>query len=114
MGIILCNNEGRVFWAKRVGVNSWQFPQGGINPNEDPETAMYRELWEETGLQQQQESNSTGRAGTEIYKSRTLEDINLIYSTQTLVSTRQEEGWPSGSNPASPTMFQMRCWIIVQ
>ncbi|MFI3217256.1 MAG: RNA pyrophosphohydrolase, partial [Methylococcales bacterium] len=30
-----------------------QFPQGGINPNEDPETAMYRELWEETGLQQQ-------------------------------------------------------------
>ncbi|MDD2863091.1 MAG: RNA pyrophosphohydrolase, partial [Methylococcales bacterium] len=35
-----------------VGVNSWQFPQGGINPNEDPETAMYRELWEETGLQQ--------------------------------------------------------------
>ncbi|HCT99960.1 MAG TPA: RNA pyrophosphohydrolase [Methylococcaceae bacterium] len=53
VGIILCNDEGRVFWAKRVGVNSWQFPQGGINLNEDPETAMYRELWEETGLQQQ-------------------------------------------------------------
>ena len=69
---------------------------------------------EATALQQQQESNSNGRAGTEIYKSRTLEDINLIYSTQTLVSTRQEEGWPSGSNPASPTMFQMRCRIIVQ
>lgn len=51
VGIILCNDEGRVFWAKRVGVSSWQFPQGGINPNEDPETAMYRELWEETGLQ---------------------------------------------------------------
>jgi putative (di)nucleoside polyphosphate hydrolase len=53
VGIILCNDEGRVFWAKRVGVDLWQFPQGGINPNEDPETAMYRELWEETGLQQQ-------------------------------------------------------------
>ena len=53
VGIILCNDEGRVFWAKRMGVNSWQFPQGGINPNEDPETAMYRELCEETGLQQQ-------------------------------------------------------------
>ena len=39
--------------GKTSGVNSWQFPQGGINPNEDPETAMYRELWEETGLQQQ-------------------------------------------------------------
>jgi putative (di)nucleoside polyphosphate hydrolase len=50
VGIILCNDEGRVFWAKRKGANSWQFPQGGIDCNEDPETAMYRELWEETGL----------------------------------------------------------------
>jgi putative (di)nucleoside polyphosphate hydrolase len=53
VGIILCNDEGRVFWAKRMGMNAWQFPQGGINENEDPETAMYRELWEETGLQEQ-------------------------------------------------------------
>ncbi|HIF54390.1 MAG TPA: NUDIX domain-containing protein, partial [Methylococcaceae bacterium] len=30
VGIILCNDQGRVFWAKRKGVNSWQFPQGGI------------------------------------------------------------------------------------
>ena len=51
VGIILCNNEGSVFWAKRKGANSWQFPQGGINSDEDPEAAMYRELWEETGLQ---------------------------------------------------------------
>ncbi len=53
VGIILCNDDGRVFWAKRMGVDLWQFPQGGINPDEDPETAMYRELWEETGLQEQ-------------------------------------------------------------
>jgi len=50
VGIILCNDAGRVFWAKRKGANSWQFPQGGIDSDEDPETAMYRELWEETGL----------------------------------------------------------------
>ena len=53
VGIILCNDEGRVFWAKRKGANSWQFPQGGIDGNEDPETAMFRELWEETGLRAQ-------------------------------------------------------------
>ncbi|MBS3964968.1 MAG: RNA pyrophosphohydrolase [Methylomonas sp.] len=50
VGIILCNDDGRVFWAKRKGTNSWQFPQGGIDCNEEPEQAMYRELWEETGL----------------------------------------------------------------
>ena len=31
-------------------MDSWQFPQGGIDSNDTPEDAMYRELWEETGL----------------------------------------------------------------
>lgn len=50
VGIILTNAEGRVFWARRVGQNAWQFPQGGINRGESPLEAMYRELAEETGL----------------------------------------------------------------
>ena len=50
VGIILCNDEGRLFWARRAGMDSWQFPQGGINPHEEPAAAMYRELFEETGL----------------------------------------------------------------
>ena len=28
----------------------WQFPQGGIDPNEDPDKAVLREVWEETGI----------------------------------------------------------------
>jgi putative (di)nucleoside polyphosphate hydrolase len=50
VGIILGNSEGKVFWARRAGQNTWQFPQGGINKNETPLDAMYRELYEETGL----------------------------------------------------------------
>lgn len=50
VGIILCNDEGRVFWARRAGMRSWQFPQGGIKHDESPEQAMYRELFEEVGL----------------------------------------------------------------
>ncbi len=50
VGIVLCNDAGHVFWARRLGMQSWQFPQGGIKPHEDPEAAMYRELYEETGL----------------------------------------------------------------
>lgn len=53
VGIILCNDEGRVFWARRVGMSSWQFPQGGIQHHEDPETAMIRELHEEVGLRRE-------------------------------------------------------------
>ncbi len=52
VGIVLCNDTGRVFWARRVGMHSWQFPQGGIKLKESPEAAMFRELYEETGLLQ--------------------------------------------------------------
>jgi putative (di)nucleoside polyphosphate hydrolase len=54
VGIILCNDEGRVFWARRAGMRSWQFPQGGIKFNESPDQAMYRELFEEVGLRSRQ------------------------------------------------------------
>lgn len=50
IGIILVSKEGRVFWAKRVGQNAWQFPQGGVKPHETPKQAMFRELHEEIGL----------------------------------------------------------------
>ncbi|MDT9587405.1 MAG: RNA pyrophosphohydrolase [Candidatus Arsenophonus melophagi] len=50
VGIVICNLQGQVLWARRYGQNSWQFPQGGINPNESLKKAMYRELFEEVGL----------------------------------------------------------------
>ena len=50
VGIILCNADGRLFWARRIGQHSWQFPQGGIRRDESPEQAMFRELGEEVGL----------------------------------------------------------------
>jgi putative (di)nucleoside polyphosphate hydrolase len=51
VGMVVMNNAGRVFWAQRSNNDGWQFPQGGMNSDETPEEAMYRELIEETGLQ---------------------------------------------------------------
>lgn len=51
VGIVLCNDEGRVFWARRIHQTGWQFPQGGIRGGEHPRDAMYRELYEEVGLE---------------------------------------------------------------
>ena len=52
VGIILANQRGQVLWAKRVGQDAWQFPQGGIESHEAPEEALYRELREEIGLRE--------------------------------------------------------------
>lgn len=50
VGIVIMNTGGQVFWARRVHRDGWQFPQGGMNTDETPLEAMYRELREETGL----------------------------------------------------------------
>lgn len=50
VAIVLMRPDGRVFWARRVRRDGWQFPQGGMNSDETPLEAMYRELREETGL----------------------------------------------------------------
>src|SRR5574337_1151219 len=53
VAIVIVNGRNLVFWGKRIREHSWQFPQGGINPGEAPEQAMYRELREEVGLEPQ-------------------------------------------------------------
>ena len=52
VGIVLLNNENKVFVAKRIDnpKNFWQMPQGGVDEGEDLLNAAYRELKEETSI----------------------------------------------------------------
>ena len=52
VGIILLNQENKVFVAKRIDnpKNFWQMPQGGADKGEDLLKAAYRELEEETSI----------------------------------------------------------------
>jgi putative (di)nucleoside polyphosphate hydrolase len=52
VGVMLVNAEGKAFVGKRIDNKEgdfWQMPQGGVDPGEDPDAAVLRELWEETG-----------------------------------------------------------------
>jgi putative (di)nucleoside polyphosphate hydrolase len=59
VGTMVFNGEGRVFVGRRTSgpeqldadiQHSWQMPQGGIDPGEDPLRAALRELREETNI----------------------------------------------------------------
>jgi len=52
VGIMLLNRQGLVFVGNRVERefrDTWQMPQGGIDPGEAPRVAALRELEEEVG-----------------------------------------------------------------
>ena len=51
IGIVLVNRQGLVFAGRRRDgrVPPWQMPQGGLEPDETPDSAVLRELAEELG-----------------------------------------------------------------
>lgn len=53
VGAIILDDEGRILLLKHVfrPGSGWGVPGGFINPNEDPEEALRRELHEEIGLE---------------------------------------------------------------
>ena len=53
VGVVVFNAEGRVWLGRRIGTPdpwNWQFPQGGVDEDEDLEAAARRELFEEAGI----------------------------------------------------------------
>ena len=59
VGIMVLNKQGLVWAGRRIPIGNseydgspqlWQMPQGGIDKDEDPEKAAWRELYEETGM----------------------------------------------------------------
>ena len=56
VGAVLFNRQGLIFVARRADLpnaegvpGGWQLPQGGIDADEDPAVAIFRELEEEIG-----------------------------------------------------------------
>ncbi len=93
VGIILANTAGQVLWARRSGHDAWQFPQGGITQNESPEQAMYRELWEEVGLERR--------------------DVKIIASTRNWLRYRLPRRFVRHDN--SPVCIgQKQKWFLLQ
>lgn len=92
VGIVIMNDAGQLLWAKRVGQDGWQFPQGGIDEGEGPEEAMYRELYEEVGLKS--------------------EDVELIAVTNGWLHYRLPENLRRNQNPKC--IGQKQKWFLLK
>ena len=52
VGLVIINSQHKIFTGRRVDTTkAWQMPQGGIDDNEIPIEAAYREMGEETGIE---------------------------------------------------------------
>ena len=51
VGLVIINDQLEIFTGRRLdNTKAWQMPQGGIDNNEVPLEAAYREMYEETGI----------------------------------------------------------------
>ena len=75
VGLIIANKEGKLLLCKRKGMNSWQFPQGGIDYGESALKAAKRELFEEVGI-----------------KSKSTKAPSFVSSMFKLYGTEQNKG----------------------
>ena len=94
VGIIIANPQGQVLWARRTGHDAWQFPQGGIIDLESPEQAMFRELWEETGLEQP--------------------DVRIIASTRGWLRYRLPRRFVRNDGQVPVCIGQKQKWFLLQ
>ena len=52
---ILQRKNGKIWIGERIDrKGAWQFPQGGVDSGESVKDAMYREMWEEVGVERDQ------------------------------------------------------------
>ena len=89
VGIIICNSRGQLLWAKRIGQEAWQFPQGGIRHGERLQHALFRELKEEVGLEPEDVEIISSTKGWLYYQL----PKNLIRQHSNPVCIGQKQKW---------------------
>jgi len=95
VGMVVCNSKAQLLWAKRVGEASmWQFPQGGLQKGETPETGLYRELYEELGLK--------------------MSDVQLLGHTQSWLQYRYSFPKLHYNNSKQLYVGQTQKWFLLQ
>lgn len=95
VGIVLGKNSpNQVLWVKRVDLPIWVLPGGGIDQGESPETAVIREVLEETGLTVEV-----------VRQAAVYRPVNALTDTTHVFVCKWKEGIPSITSETSEIQF---------
>lgn len=89
VGAMIINQDGMIWMGKRINkvdyqTNSlWQMPQGGIDEGEEPDNAVIREVYEETGIKKIQIIKKTNNWYNYDIPKEILANMNSKYVGQT-------------------------------
>ena len=115
---LLVNSQGQLLVCERFKIpNSWQFPQGGVDPDEDLNSALQREVQEEIGLNPDAYIIEKSRGGyryhypAKVIAAKPPHKRKFVGQEQTYFLCRAREDDPEFDLTHEPREFSQVKWI---
>lgn len=111
---ILLNAHGEILICERKGnKNAWQFPQGGVDKGEKLIDALYREVWEEVGLEKSSYSVQKQLGGYKyLYPAKVASRKRHVGQEQTYFLCRLNADSPEVHIADDNPEFQDYDWVL--
>ncbi|MFZ9941737.1 MAG: NUDIX domain-containing protein, partial [Luteolibacter sp.] len=117
---LMVDPSGSLLICERANVaGAWQFPQGGIDPGESPEQALFREVREEIGLKAEHYEVTAMRDGyrylyPEDVREKKVRKHGSHGQEQTYFLCQLKAGAPAVNVDQKPREFRAYRWILPQ
>lgn len=114
---LMMNSVGSLLICERWSVpGAWQFPQGGVDPGETLEQALFREVQEEIGITSQHYTITLQRDGyrylyPEAVREKKLRKHGYQGQEQTYYLCQLNHGAPTVNVNQKPREFRAYRWI---
>ena len=86
VAVLMMNRKGKLLICERINSEgSWQFPQGGVDPGEEVESALAREVDEEIGLKRKRYKILDMKNGYSYLYSKPVKKNGEMYDGQSQI-----------------------------
>lgn len=118
VAVLLLDGKGRLLVCERLTIpGAWQFPQGGVDPGETIEEALFREVEEEIGLKPEHYQVVRAKGGYrydypgKVIRAKPPHKSGFVGQEQTYFLCRLVDGAPEVDLTGEPREFSQARWI---